>query len=221
MQMRHLRAILTIFEGISGLHVNWHKSCLYPINQVTNMQILAVNVGCQMDSLPTKYLGMPLVAKNKEVEAVEFSKLVSSLRTDESEDVIVSACQKLIAFFHQRPDQKLVFVTQHGLLPLMELLEVPKTRVMCSVLQVLNLIVQDNTDSQENACLVGLIPVVMSFAAPDRPREIRMEAAYFFQQLCQSSPLTLQMFIANRGIPVLVGFLEADYAKYRFVFCTF
>ncbi|MCD7456439.1 MAP3K epsilon protein kinase 1 [Datura stramonium] len=82
--------------------------------------------------------------------AVEFSKLVSTLRTDEPEDVIVSACQKLIAFFHQRPDQKLVFVTQHGLLPLMELLE-----VMCSVLQVLNLIVQDNTDSQENACLVG------------------------------------------------------------------
>ncbi|MCD7469787.1 MAP3K epsilon protein kinase 1 [Datura stramonium] len=159
------------------------------------------------DKLPTENLF--------HLQAVEFSKLVSTLRTDEPEDVIVSACQKLIAFFHQRPDQKLVFVTQHGLLPLMELLEVPKTRVMCSVLQVLNLIVQDNTDSQENACLVGFIPVVMSFAAPDRPREIRMEAAYFFQQLCQSSPLTLQMFIANRGIPVLVGFLEADYAKYR------
>ncbi|PHU17248.1 MAP3K epsilon protein kinase 1 [Capsicum chinense] len=158
------------------------------------------------DKLPTENLF--------HLQAVEFSKLVSSLRTDESEDVIVSACQKLIAFFHQRPDQKLVFVTQHGLLPLMELLEVPKTRVMCSVLQVLNMIVQDNSDSQENACLVGFIPVVMSFAAPDRPREIRMEAAFFFQQLCQTS-LTLQMFIANRGIPVLVGFLEADYAKYR------
>ncbi|WMV32615.1 hypothetical protein MTR67_026000 [Solanum verrucosum] len=50
MQIRHLRAILTIFEGISGLHVNWHKSCLYPVNQVTNMQILAENLGCQMDS---------------------------------------------------------------------------------------------------------------------------------------------------------------------------
>lgn len=31
------------------------------------------------------------------------------------------------------------------------------------------------------------------------------------------SPLTLQMFIACRGIPVLVGFLEADYAKFRSV----
>jgi len=26
----------------------------------------------------------------------------------------------------------------------------------------------------------------MGFAVPDRPREIRMEAAYFLQQLCQS-----------------------------------
>ncbi|CAN1255160.1 MAP3K epsilon protein kinase 1 [Linum perenne] len=149
------------------------------------------------------------------LQAVEFSRLVGSLRPEESEDVISSACQKLVGMFHQRSEQKLVFITQHGLLPLMELLEVPKTRVICSVLQLINQIVKDNTDFQENACLVGLIPVVMSFAGPDRPREVRMEAAYFLQKLCQSSFLTLQMFIACRGIPVLVGFLEADYAKYR------
>ncbi|GJU96508.1 MAP3K epsilon protein kinase 1-like protein isoform X1 [Tanacetum coccineum] len=108
-------------------------------------------------------------------------------------------------------------MTNHGLLPLLELLEIPRTRVqvICSVLQVLNQIIKDNTDFQENACLVGLVPVVMNFAVPDRTREVRMEAAYFLQQLCQSSSLTLQMFIACRGIPVLVGFLEADYAKYR------
>ena len=47
-QIRHLRVILTIFEGISGLHVNWHKSCLYPVNQVPNMQTLAENLGCQV-----------------------------------------------------------------------------------------------------------------------------------------------------------------------------
>ncbi|GAB4844259.1 MAP3K epsilon protein kinase 1 [Ancistrocladus abbreviatus] len=149
------------------------------------------------------------------LQAVEFSRLVGSLRPEEPEDVIVSACQKLIAFFHQRPEQKIVFVTQHGLLPLMELLEVPRPRIICSVLQVINHIIKDNSDFQENACLVGLIPVVMGFAVPDRPREVRMEAAYFLQQLCQSSSLTLQMFIACRGIRVLVDFLEADYAKYR------
>lgn len=30
------------------------------------------------------------------------------------------------------------------------------------------------------------IPVVMNFAVPDRPREIRMQAAFFLEQLCQS-----------------------------------
>ncbi|XP_037495909.1 MAP3K epsilon protein kinase 1 [Jatropha curcas] len=159
------------------------------------------------DKLPAENL-FPL-------QAVEFGRLVGSLRPEESEDVIASACQRLIAIFHQRPEQKIVFITQHGLLPMMELLEVPKTRVICSVLQLINQIVKDNTDFLENACLVGLIPLVMSFAGPDRLREVRMEAAYFLQQLCQSSHLTLQMFIACRGIPVLVGFLEADYAKYR------
>ncbi|KZV47026.1 hypothetical protein F511_16413 [Dorcoceras hygrometricum] len=149
------------------------------------------------------------------LQAVEFSKLVSSLSPDEPEDVIVSSCQKLISFFRQRPEQKIVFITQHGFLPLMDLLELPRPRAICSVLQVLNQIIKDNTDFQENACLVGLIPVVMGFAVPDRPREVRMEAAYFLQQLCQSSSLTLQMFIACRGIPILVSFLEADYAKYR------
>ncbi|XP_017235006.1 MAP3K epsilon protein kinase 1-like isoform X4 [Daucus carota subsp. sativus] len=149
------------------------------------------------------------------LQAVEFSKLVSSLRPDEPEDVVVSACQKLNTFFDQRPDQKYVFITQHGLLPLMELLEVPRPGVMFAVLQVLNQIIKDNTDHLENACLVGFVPVVMSFAEPDHPREIRMEAAYFLQQLCHSSSLNMHMFIACRGIPVLVGFLEADYAKYR------
>ncbi|KAF3548605.1 hypothetical protein DY000_02004127 [Brassica cretica] len=151
------------------------------------------------------------------LQAVEFTRLVSSLRPDESEDAIVSSCQKLVVMFRQRPEQKAVFVTQHGFLPLMDLLDIPKPRVTCSVLQLINEIIKDNTDFQENACLVGLIPLVMSFAGPERERsrEIRKEAAYFFQQLCQSSSLTLQMFIACRGIPILVGFLEPDYAKYR------
>lgn len=148
-------------------------------------------------------------------QSIEFSKLIGLLKPEEPEDVILSACQKLLSFFVQRPEQKHTFICQHGFLLLIDLLEVPRNRVICSVLQVINQIIIDNVGFQENACLVGLIPVVMNFAVPDRPREVRMQAAFFLQQLCQSSNLTLQMFIACRGIPVLVGFLEADYAKYR------
>nr|ADK36643.1 MAPKKKe [Nicotiana benthamiana] len=159
------------------------------------------------DKLPTENLF--------HLQAVEFSKLVSSLRTDESEDVIVSACQKLIAFFHQRPDQKLVFVTQHGLLPLMELLEVPKTRVICSVLQVLNLIVQDNTDSQENACLIGLIPVVMSFCCPGSSSRNSYGSSLLLSAALSVEFLDVANVYCYPWNTCSCGFLEADYAKYR------
>ncbi|XP_078431000.1 MAP3K epsilon protein kinase 1-like [Wolffia australiana] len=149
------------------------------------------------------------------LQAIEFSKIVASLKSDLPEDVIMSSCQKLTSILNQRPEQKQIFLSQHGFLPLIELLEVPKSRVICHVLQVINQLIKDNVTFQENACLVGLIPIVMGFAMSDQPREVRMQAAFFFQQLCESSSSTLQMFISCRGIPILVGFLEADYAKYR------
>ncbi|KAL6005743.1 hypothetical protein ACLOJK_006316 [Asimina triloba] len=145
----------------------------------------------------------------------EINKLVGSLKPEEPEDVIVSTCQKLSAFFQEHPDQKIAFITDHGLLPLVDLLEVSKIPVISSVIQIINQIIKDNSHFQEYACSLGLIPIVMNFATPDCPNEVRMQAAYFLQQLCQSSSSTLQMFIACRGIPILVGFLESDYAKRR------
>ncbi|CAN6236531.1 unnamed protein product [Urochloa humidicola] len=145
----------------------------------------------------------------------EYSKIVAQLKPGESEDVILSACQKLLLYFSHRPGQKQIYVTQNGFLPLIDLLELPKTRILSSVLQLINNIVKDNTGFLENACLVGLIPVVMNFAEPNRPKDVRVQASLFLQQLCQASTLTLQMFIACQGIPVLVSFLEPDYAKYR------
>ncbi|KAG2569476.1 hypothetical protein PVAP13_7NG423300 [Panicum virgatum] len=142
----------------------------------------------------------------------EYSKIVTQLKPGESEDVILSACQKLLLYFSHRPGQKQIYVTQNGFLPLMELLELPKNRILSSVLQLINNIVKDNTGFLENACL---IPVVMNFAEPNRPKDVRVQASLFLQQLCQASTLTLQMFIACQGIPVLVSFLEPDYAKYR------
>jgi hypothetical protein len=60
---------------------------------------------------------------------VEYNKIVAQLKTGESEEVILSACQKLQLFFSHRPEQKQIYVTQNGFLPLMELLELPKNRV--------------------------------------------------------------------------------------------
>lgn len=53
---------------MSGLHINWSKSFLYPINEVTNMESLNAILGDEIENLPTIYLGMPLGAKSKSKE---------------------------------------------------------------------------------------------------------------------------------------------------------
>jgi len=67
-QLKMLRVILVLFEGFSGLHINWRKSHLYPINEVHNMEALNVVLGGEIGALPTSYLGMPLGAKSQSYE---------------------------------------------------------------------------------------------------------------------------------------------------------
>ncbi|CAN4123962.1 unnamed protein product [Withania somnifera] len=37
-QMLILRVIFNIFEIVSGLHINWEKSFIYPVNTVSNVE---------------------------------------------------------------------------------------------------------------------------------------------------------------------------------------
>lgn len=88
---------------------------------------------------------------------------------------------------------------------------------------------EDNQKFQENLALVGLVPVIIKltkldyFSADseehlsmDSASEqnfsayVRLEAAKFVRQSCKTSSLTLQMFIACGGLPVLVDFLTLD-----------
>ncbi|XP_016540805.1 uncharacterized protein LOC107841371 [Capsicum annuum] len=70
-QLKYLRVILILFESVSGLHINWRKSFIYPIypiNNVTDMEYLISILGGEVGILPTVYLGMPLGAKLKSKE---------------------------------------------------------------------------------------------------------------------------------------------------------
>ncbi|XP_055815781.1 uncharacterized protein LOC129885509 [Solanum dulcamara] len=66
-QVKYIRVILVVFEGVSGLKVNWRKSNLFPIKEVSNIQSLADILGCGGENLPIVYLGMPLGYKHNEV----------------------------------------------------------------------------------------------------------------------------------------------------------
>jgi len=83
-------------------------------------------------------------------------------------------------------------------------------------------IVVDNKKFLENLALVGLIPVIVKLASlnylvnrndEDFSFKVRLEAAKFVQQSCKTSSLTLQMFIACGGLPILIDFLTENTFK--------
>ena len=55
------------FEATSGLRINLEKSELIPVRRVEIMDDLAWDFGCNLGSLPTTYLGMPLGAPFKSI----------------------------------------------------------------------------------------------------------------------------------------------------------
>lgn len=66
--LQYIRVMLVVFEAVSGLKVNWRKSNISPIKEVSSIQTLAGMLGCRVDKLPTVYLGMPLGNRHKDVE---------------------------------------------------------------------------------------------------------------------------------------------------------
>ena len=57
--------ILAWFEAASGLKINLAKSEVILIGEVEDIDELAVELGCRVESLPTVYLGLPLKANHK------------------------------------------------------------------------------------------------------------------------------------------------------------
>lgn len=62
---KHLRCILRCFEAVTGLKVNFGRSALIAIGDVPNIDMLAMDLGFKVGSLPTSHLGLPLGASFK------------------------------------------------------------------------------------------------------------------------------------------------------------
>ncbi|RVW40785.1 LINE-1 retrotransposable element ORF2 protein [Vitis vinifera] len=61
----YLSWILVWFEAASGLRINLAKSEVIPVGKVEDIEMLAVELGCKVGTLPSVYLGLPLGAKHK------------------------------------------------------------------------------------------------------------------------------------------------------------
>ncbi|KAI5304485.1 hypothetical protein KEM56_006451 [Ascosphaera pollenicola] len=146
----------------------------------------------------------------------QVEELVGSLKTSQDEDVLVDISEQLVILFSELPETKTIIVSAHGILPILEILDTCRNRdVVSNLLKIVNAIIFDDYEVQENLCFVGGIPIINRYASKKYPREIRLEAAAFVQQMYQSSVLTLQMFVSAGGLNVLVEFVEDDYEEER------
>ncbi|TMW56909.1 hypothetical protein Poli38472_002834 [Pythium oligandrum] len=165
-------------------------------------------------------------------------ELLALLDPSMDDQIILDACSSLRQIFESTPSLLRDLMSQPGVVPnIMEALEMKKLDVLCAVLKVVNMIVADNQRFQENLSLVGLVPIIIRLTkkhsvtppemlgtvslitthedtlAHDFSADVRLEAAKFVRQSCKTSPLTLQMFIACGGLPVLVDFLTVDITR--------
>ncbi len=140
-----------------------------------------------------------------------FLRILELLSPDSSERVVLDACERLNELGKQNPEQVRALMTTHGVIPIMEMLEVTNPHILVAILRVVNQIVGRNLKFAQNMSLVGLIPAIIRFGGANYPREIRMEAASFVRQFCYASDWTRKMFIACDGLEVLVSFLLEEY----------
>jgi len=140
-----------------------------------------------------------------------FLRIIEALSPESSERTVLDACERLNDLGKTHPEQVRSLMTAHGVIPIMELLEVGNAHILLAILKVVNNIVGKNQKFQQNMSLVGLIPAIIRFGGQAYPREIRMEAANFVRQFCYASDWTRKMFIACDGLPVLVSFLMEEY----------
>ena len=59
-QMMYLSWLLMWFKAISRLRINLNKSEIIPVGRITDVDALALELGCKEGALPSSYLGLPL-----------------------------------------------------------------------------------------------------------------------------------------------------------------
>jgi serine/threonine protein kinase len=141
-----------------------------------------------------------------------FFKLEPSL----GETQIVEICKKLCETLEQYPRLKTKMTQNTSVLNLRELLETEKPAIVLATLQLIDCIISIDDITQalesrifrETLCLLGILPAMMKYADPKYSIDMRKSVGSILYEMCNTSALTLQMFIGCGGLPVLVQLLH-------------
>ena len=157
------------------------------------------------------------VARDQHARMCAFvTDLVEALKPEQSEKELRHVCEQIDQVLTDMPEMKTQLLSSHGALALIQLLEISSDRVLVTqLLGILNLIIFEDAEAQENLCLIGAIPVVMTFTTKKWPHDLRLEAAHFIFAMCSTSRLTLQFVLSCRGLRTLVDLIDEDYDDQR------
>eukprot|EP01117_Protostelium_nocturnum_P008943 TRINITY_DN320_c0_g1_i1.p1 TRINITY_DN320_c0_g1~~TRINITY_DN320_c0_g1_i1.p1 ORF type:complete len:1357 (-),score=566.17 TRINITY_DN320_c0_g1_i1:87-4157(-) len=151
------------------------------------------------------------ILKEKALEATlnDMKRLIGVMKPGADEDKVEKACSSLMKIFTDNPEVKTHLITNHGLLPLITMLDEENVTIVNSVLKLITNII-DSSEILINICVMGVIPSIMYCSDNTHPLLTRHYTAYFVLRAI-SLPETLQMFVACRGLVILVEFLERDF----------
>ena len=65
--MRYLSLLLMWFEATLGLRINLNKSEIIPVGRIIDVDVLALELGCKVGTLPSSYLRLPLGASHNSI----------------------------------------------------------------------------------------------------------------------------------------------------------
>ncbi|GFR52579.1 hypothetical protein Agub_g15172 [Astrephomene gubernaculifera] len=108
---------------------------------------------------------------------------------------------------------KSLFLSEGGVLVLMELLDTDSQKAVEAALDLLSALVRDDVRLLESLCLVGVVPAVARFTQQPWPAGLRLKAAAFVHSLCFQRDSTLQLFIAAGGLKQLCSMVADSVAS--------
>ena len=103
------------------------------------------------------------------------------------------------------------FNSQHGIIPLLDLLSSNKVpSVHLAALNLLNTVTVD-ADTLETVCYLGGLTLIVKYTDVQHDMKIRAEAGRLVRKLVETSDITRRCFISCGGLKILMRLLSVKY----------
>jgi serine/threonine protein kinase len=134
---------------------------------------------------------------------------IEGLNSFATEETILAHCDGIRTVFKDYPNEKSHIIARTGVIPFVEMLQMPNPKIVHAILKIINIIVEDSA-IRESFSVMGGIASTLQYANRKFSRPIRQETSVFIKQMLSAGRKTMQMFIGARGLPVLVDFIAYD-----------